>query len=70
MSNIGKYVVYWDGGGTNTHHYFDTFKEAEKYCEQSRTTAPNIAYVVYESSLKKEVTKMEDMAERIKSLEA
>lgn len=70
MSNIGKYVVFWPAPtGTNTHHYFDTFEEAEKYCGNARTSDPSIAYVVFESMLVKEVTKMEDMVERIKSIE-
>lgn len=25
------FVVYWNGTGTNTHHYFKTFDEARKY---------------------------------------
>lgn len=67
--HIGKYVVFWQSiGGTNTHHFFDTFEEAEKYCLASKTD-PSIAYVVYETAIRAEITKMDDMVKRIKQIE-
>jgi hypothetical protein len=36
--------------GTNTHHYFDTFEEAEGYC-LAGSTRPTIAYVVWSSRM-------------------
>lgn len=69
VDHLGKYVVYFPGGGQNILHYFDTYKAAEEYTKQIHQGSISIAYVLYESSTIQEAQRIEDIAIRLKAIE-
>lgn len=43
----GRYVVFWLGSaGTNTHHFFATYKEATDYAKNCSTGRICVAYLL------------------------
>ncbi len=45
-----KRFVYYNETGTNTHHYFATYKEAKAYIENNNIGGGRIAYLLAYSS--------------------